>query len=225
VLGAGARVCRGGRGNEGEGEWVMTSGDETQGAVFGLGPLQTRALAREAGRARGFLAAGEWCPAAADCEAAAAVLGRLVAPLPARRAATVRTLATDRDRRLQRLLRTTLYHLDAGTVSPPAAALLAAVARAFLPWYATPNPPAAAAAPRYGTPAGTAEGLAVPPMASSRHSRNSVSSLSRGTGGVPLMVTVPAVGGCGLLPMRHRRRGCWAGLRGMSGRLCRFTGV
>ncbi|WP_369254426.1 hypothetical protein [Streptomyces sp. R35] len=141
----------------------MTSGDETQGAVFGLGPLQTRALAREAGRARGFLAAGEWCPAAADCEAAAAVLGRLVAPLPARRAATVRTLATDRDRRLQRLLRTTLYHLDAGTVSPPAAALLAAVARAFLPWYATPNPPAAAAAPRYGTPAGTAEGLAVPP--------------------------------------------------------------
>jgi hypothetical protein len=141
----------------------MTSGHETHGAAFGPRPLQTRALNREAGQARLLLAAGEWRPAAADSEAAAAVLDRLAAPLPARRAATARTRATDRDRRLQRLLRTTLHHLDAGAVSPPAAALLAAVARAFLPWHATPNPPGAAAAPRYGTPAGTADGLAVPP--------------------------------------------------------------
>jgi hypothetical protein len=40
---------------------------------------------------------------------------------------------------------------------------LAAVARAFLPWHATPNPPGAAAVPRYGTSAKTAEGLDVPP--------------------------------------------------------------
>ncbi|WP_412079454.1 hypothetical protein ACLF6K_38475 (plasmid) [Streptomyces xanthophaeus] len=139
----------------------MTSGHETQGAAFG--PLPTLALTREAGRTRQLLAAGEWHPAAADSEAAAAVLTRLAAPLPVRRTATARTLVTDRDRRLQRILRTTLHHLDAGAVSPTAAALLAAVARAFLPWHATPNPPAAAAAPRYGTPAGTADGLAVPP--------------------------------------------------------------
>ncbi len=141
----------------------MTSRHETHGAVLGPKPLQTRALTREAGRARQLLAEGEWRPAAADSEAAAAVLARLAAPLPARRAAPARTLATDRDRRLQRLLRTTLHHLDAGAVSPPAAALLAAVARAFLPWHASPNPPSAAAAPRYGPPAGTADGLAVPP--------------------------------------------------------------
>ncbi|MBW5485312.1 hypothetical protein, partial [Streptomyces bambusae] len=53
-----------------------------------------------------------------------------------------------------------LHHLDACAVSPPAAAVLAAVARALLPWHAAPNPPAAAAAPRYGplprTPAGVA---------------------------------------------------------------------
>lgn len=141
----------------------MTSRHEIHGAAFGPRPLQTRALTREAGRARQLLAAGEWRPAAADSEAAAAVLARLAAPLPARRASPARTLATDRDRRLQRLLRTTLHHLDAGAVSPPAAAVLAAVARAFLPWHATPNPPSAAAAPRYGTPAGTTDGPAVPP--------------------------------------------------------------
>lgn len=141
----------------------MASGHETHGAAFGPRPLQTRALTCEAGLARQLLAAGEWRPAAADSQAAAAVLDRLAAPLPARRAATARTPATDRDRRLQRLLRTVLHHLDAGTVSRPAAALLAAVARAFLPWYATPNPPGAAAAPRYGTPAGTADDLTVPP--------------------------------------------------------------
>ncbi|SES41210.1 hypothetical protein SAMN04487983_105039 [Streptomyces sp. yr375] len=141
----------------------MMSGHETQGAGFGPQPLQTRALTRESGRARQLLAAGEWCPAAADSEAAAAVLDRLAASLPTRRPATARTSATDRDRRLQRLLRTTLHHLDAGTVSPPAAALLAGVARAFLPWHATPNPPGAAAAPRYGTPEGAADTPAVPP--------------------------------------------------------------
>ncbi|MFD5343120.1 hypothetical protein ACFWJY_04970 [Streptomyces anulatus] len=64
----------------------------------------------------------------------------------------------DRDRRLQRIWRSAVHHLDAGAVSPPASALLAAVARALLPWYATPNPPAAAAAPRYPTPHGTANG-------------------------------------------------------------------
>ncbi|MFC4506463.1 MULTISPECIES: hypothetical protein [Streptomyces] len=141
----------------------MTSGHETHGAAFGERPLQTRALTRGAGQARQLLAAGEWRPAAPDSEAATAVLDRLTAPLPARRAATARMPATDRDRRLQRLLRTTLHHLDAGTVSPPTTLLLAAVARAFLPWHATPNPPSAAAAPRYGTPAGTADGPAVPP--------------------------------------------------------------
>ncbi|GGU61466.1 hypothetical protein GCM10010274_57960 [Streptomyces lavendofoliae] len=140
----------------------MTSGHEILGAAFDPRPLQTRALTREVGRARQLLAASGWRPAEADSEAAAAVLTRLAAPLPARRAATARTLATDRDRRLQRILRTTIHHLDAGTVSPPAAALLAAVARAFLPWHATPNPPRAAAAPRYGSQAGPAGSLAAP---------------------------------------------------------------
>ncbi|MFZ3474886.1 hypothetical protein ACODT3_01605 [Streptomyces sp. 4.24] len=113
--------------------------------------LSTRTLTLESRRARQLLAAGEWRTAPADAEAAAAVLARLTAPLPAGRGAAARMRATDRDRRLQRVLRTTLHHLDAGAVSPSAAALLAAVARALLPWYAAPNPPAAAAAPRYGT--------------------------------------------------------------------------
>ncbi|MDQ1065216.1 hypothetical protein QFZ32_000655 [Streptomyces canus] len=139
----------------------MTNGHEPREAAFGS--LPTRALTREAGRARHLLAAGKWRPAAADSKAAAAVLARLAAPLPSRRAAAIRTLAMDRDRRLQRILRTTLHHLDAGAVSPPAAALLAAVARAFLPWHAAPNPPAAAAAPRYGPPAGRADDLTLPP--------------------------------------------------------------
>ncbi|MFB7288774.1 hypothetical protein [Actinacidiphila glaucinigra] len=134
----------------------MASGHEAHEATPGpqprTGPPLTRALDREAAQARRLLAAGEWRPAPADSEAAAAVLARLTAPLPARRGASAGTLATDRDRRLQRLLRTTLHHLDAGAVSPRAAALLAAVARAFLPWHATPNPPGAAAAPRYGVP-------------------------------------------------------------------------
>jgi hypothetical protein len=90
------------------------------------------------------------------------VLARLTAPLPIRRSATPRTTATDRDRRLQRILRTTLHHLDAGMVSPPATALLAAVARALLPWHAHPNAPAAAAAPRYGTVPATSD-AALPP--------------------------------------------------------------
>lgn len=135
----------------------MTNGHEAPGANPGpqsrSHPLLTRALDREAVRARLLLAAGEWRPAPADSEAAAAVLGRLSAPLPARRGASARTLTADRDRRLQRLLRTTIHHLDAGAVSPCAAALLAAVARAFLPWHAAPNPPGAAAAPGYDGPA------------------------------------------------------------------------
>lgn len=130
-----------------------------------IGPdrsLLTRALTLESGRARQLLAAGEWRLSPADAEAAVAVLARLTTPLPSRRGTTARTRATDRDRRLQRVLRTTAHHLDAGAVSPPAAALLAAVARALLPWHAVPNPPLAAAAPRYAALPGTTEG-AVPP--------------------------------------------------------------
>ncbi|MFF5922110.1 hypothetical protein ACFY8C_27820 [Streptomyces flavochromogenes] len=154
----------------------MTSSNETHGADFGSpghlpGPprrqprpvLPTQALVREAGRARQLLASGQWCPTAPDSEAAAAVLTRLAAPLPLRRAASARTTRTDRDRRLQRILRTALHHLDAGAVSPRAAALLAAVARAFLPWHGTPNPPRAAAAPRYGRSVGAADDPIVPP--------------------------------------------------------------
>ncbi|MEU0272612.1 hypothetical protein [Streptomyces sp. NPDC006307] len=143
----------------------MTSGQETHRRTSGTQPLPTRALTREAGRARQLLAAGEWRPGAADAEVAAAVLARLTAPLPSRRgAAARRAAAVDRDRRLQRVLRTALHHLDAGAVSPPAAALLAAVARALLPWHAHPNPPAAAAAPRYPAgPAATEAGEALLP--------------------------------------------------------------
>lgn len=141
----------------------MANEHERQGAALNAQALPTRALTRETDRARRLLTSGEWRPAAADSEAATAVLVRLAAPLPARPATAARTLATDRDRRLQRILRAALHHLDAGAVSPPAVALLAAVARAFLPWHAAPNPPHAAAAPRYGAPAGTANGPVVPP--------------------------------------------------------------
>ncbi|MET9954026.1 hypothetical protein ABZ135_21075 [Streptomyces sp. NPDC006339] len=79
-----------------------------------------------------------------DAEAVGDVLARVVAPLPGR------VRARDRDRRLQRVFRTTVHHLDAGEVSPSLAALLAAVARALVPWHAYPNAPRAAAAPRYG---------------------------------------------------------------------------
>ncbi|MFI2373579.1 hypothetical protein ACH5AO_00650 [Streptomyces sp. NPDC018964] len=113
-------------------------------------------------RARQFLAAGEWRLSPADAEAVVAVLARLTAPLPTRRGTAARTRATDRDRRLQRILRTTVHHLDAGAVSPSAAALLAAVARALLPWHAAPNPPLAAAAPRYGITPDTTERAAPP---------------------------------------------------------------
>ncbi|MEV7523512.1 hypothetical protein [Streptomyces sp. NPDC091371] len=144
------------------------SGQDTPTATAARGghPLRTHALTRESGRARQLLAAGEWRPAASDAEAAAAVLAHLTAPLPTRRATTARSSATDRDRRLQRILRTTLHHLDAGAVSPPAAALLAAVARALLPWHAHPNPPAAAAAPRYWSASrASSNGVAVAPTA------------------------------------------------------------
>ncbi|TDF47859.1 hypothetical protein E2C00_18445 [Streptomyces sp. WAC05374] len=121
------------------------------------GPLAARALTRESEAAWQAVATGRWRPAPADAEAAAAVLARLTAPLPDRRGRAARQRAADRDRRLQRVLRTTLHHLDAGAVSPPAAALLAALARALLPWHAAPNPPPAAAAPRYTAgPGGTA---------------------------------------------------------------------
>lgn len=123
----------------------MTSAYDTTGAP----PLMTRALARESRRACHLLGTGRWRPTPADTEAAAAILARLTAPLPTRRRATAHLAATDQDRRLQRVLRTTLHHLDAVAVSPPTTALLAAVARALLPWHAHPNPPIAAAAPRY----------------------------------------------------------------------------
>ncbi|MFD8289010.1 hypothetical protein ACFV2B_12460 [Streptomyces lavendulae] len=116
-------------------------------------PLPTRTLTLESSRARQLLADGRWRLAQADAAAVAAVLARLTAPLPERPAAAVRLRATDRDRRLQRVLRTAVHHLDAGAVSPPVAALLAAVARALLPWHGYPNPPAAAAAPRYAADA------------------------------------------------------------------------
>lgn len=128
----------------------MANGLDADGAAQAPQPLPTRALTREAAQARRLLAAARWHPDAADSAAASAVLDRLAAPLPARRGASTRAVATDRDRRLQRLLRTTLHHLDAGAVSPRATALLAAVARAFLPWHAFPNPPVAAAAPGCG---------------------------------------------------------------------------
>ncbi|MCX4704004.1 hypothetical protein [Streptomyces sp. NBC_01373] len=125
-------------------------------------PLLTRALTLESGKAWQLLAAREWRLSSADAEAVAAVLARLTAPLPTRRGAAPQARATDRDGLLQRILRTTVHHLDAGAVSPPAAALLAAVARALLPWHAAPNPPIAAAAPRYGTVPGTTDRAAPP---------------------------------------------------------------
>lgn len=136
--------------------------DAHGGPVAASSPLLTRALTVESGRARQLLPAGGWRLSSADAEAAAAVLARLTAPLPARRGTAARAQARDRDRRLQRIVRTTVHHLDAGAVSPPVAALLAAVARALLPWHAAPNPPIAAAAPRYGTVPGTTEGAAPP---------------------------------------------------------------
>ncbi|MFI1802307.1 hypothetical protein ACH415_01635 [Streptomyces californicus] len=128
----------------------------TSASAFGVSPLPVRALHREAERARGWLESGVWRPDAADAEAAARVLARLTAPLPRRGAAWARARAVDRDRRLQRIWRSAVHHLDAGAVSPPAAALLAAVARAYAPWCGTPNPPPAAAAPRYPVPSGSA---------------------------------------------------------------------
>lgn len=141
----------------------MSSGRDSFVTVSGTRPLLTRALTRESSRARLFLTAGGWRPTDADTAAAGRVLARLTAPLPARGASAARARATDRDRRLQRIWRTTVHHLDAGAVSTSAAALLAAVARAFLPWYAAPNPPAAAAAARYPVSQDTADGLPVPP--------------------------------------------------------------
>ncbi|MFF8742346.1 hypothetical protein [Streptomyces californicus] len=128
----------------------------TSASASGVSPLPVRALHRETERARGWLESGVWRPDAADAEAAARVLARLTAPLPRRGAAWTRARAVDRDRRLQRIWRSAVHHLDAGAVSPPAAALLAAVARAYVPWYGTPNPPPAAAAPRYPVPSGSA---------------------------------------------------------------------
>ncbi|MEW2621351.1 hypothetical protein [Streptomyces sp. NPDC048106] len=141
----------------------MTSAHDPRTAAAGPHPLMTRALTRESARARHLLAAGQWHPAPPDTEAATAVLTRLTAPPPAQRTTSAQTVATHRDRRLQRILRTTLHHLDAGAVSPPATALLAAVARALLPWHTHPNRPAAAAAPAYGTPPKAPDGTSTPP--------------------------------------------------------------
>ncbi|MGW4343574.1 hypothetical protein ACWEL8_00510 [Streptomyces sp. NPDC004690] len=143
----------------------MPSRPDTPGAASRARQLRVRALTRESDRARRSLATGVWRPATVDADAAAKVLARLTAPLPARGAAGARARAVDRDRRLQRIWRTAVHHLDAGAVSPPAAALLAAVARALLPWSATPNPPPAAAAPHYPVPRGAADGSPVAPTA------------------------------------------------------------
>ncbi|MFJ5552721.1 hypothetical protein [Streptomyces sp. NPDC093225] len=134
----------------------MDNGCEDQGAPFRAPPLATVALEREGTRARRLLAAGEWRPEPADARAAGAVLHRLTAPLPTRRGASARTVATDRDRRLHRILRSAVHHLDAGAVTPAAAAVLAATARALVPWHSVPNPPPAAAAPRFGLAPGVA---------------------------------------------------------------------
>lgn len=75
--------------------------------------LATRALARESGRARRLLAAQQWHPAPADGHAAATVLARHTAPLPTRKHSSEQTRITDRNRRLQRILRSALHHLDA----------------------------------------------------------------------------------------------------------------
>ncbi|MFD9004286.1 hypothetical protein ACFV0T_25575 [Streptomyces sp. NPDC059582] len=141
----------------------MPSGQELFAADFATRPLPARALVREADRARQLLAAGKWRPTRADADAAAHILARLTAPLPARGDGSARTRATDRDRRLQRTWRTTVHHLDAGAVSAPAAALVAAVARALLPWHTVPSPPPAAAAARYPLPQDTFGGPAPTP--------------------------------------------------------------
>lgn len=142
----------------------MSNGqDDIPGTASRTPQVLTRVWTRESARARQLLAAGAWRPTDMDAEAAARVLARLNAPLPARAAGSVRARATDRDRRLQRIWRTTVHHLDAGAVSAPAAALLAAVARALVPWYATPNPPPAAAAPHYLVPQDGEDGPLLPP--------------------------------------------------------------
>ncbi|MFF8715114.1 hypothetical protein ACF07T_27280 [Streptomyces sp. NPDC015184] len=127
--------------------------------------LHDRVLVLEGERARRLLAEDRWRLSPPDAEAVRAVLARLTAPLPVGRGAVaLGQEEAHRDRRLQRILRTTVHHLDAGAVSPPVAALLAALARALLPWHGFPNPPAAAAAPRYATvrgrpPTGAGEAL------------------------------------------------------------------
>ncbi|MFD5417508.1 hypothetical protein ACFWJT_05690 [Streptomyces sp. NPDC127069] len=141
----------------------MSGSEATPPSTSGTQELPVLALTRESERARGMLAAGEWRADAADTDAAARVLARLTAPLPTRRAGSARARAVDRDRRLQRIWRSAVHHLDAGAVSAPAAALLAAVARALLPWFAVPNPPPAAAAPHYPLPRGTGEGFPAAP--------------------------------------------------------------
>lgn len=75
------------------------------------------------GEALGSREAGSRVPGPVDVEAAAAVLARLTAPLPRRRGpAASRASVVDRDQRLRRALRVCLHHLDAGAVTPPAAA-------------------------------------------------------------------------------------------------------
>ncbi|MEW1632893.1 hypothetical protein AB0469_02340 [Streptomyces sp. NPDC093801] len=162
-------------------------------------PLATRSLVRESARARELLDGGRWRLDPADAGAVADVLERVGAPLPRRRGAAAGLRAGDRDRRLQRVERAAVHHLDAGAVSPAAAALMAAVARALLPWHGAPNPPPAAAAPRYGAgscpapPTGAGEGL-LPGLAA-------LFTALRATGGSASPLTPPAV------PWRARHAG------------------
>ncbi|MER7760991.1 hypothetical protein [Streptomyces sp. NPDC097619] len=143
------------------------STDPHEVAPLSVTGLPVAGLVAATARARRLLEDGAWRPGTADAEAAARVLARLTAPLPARTgaaagAAGARLRAEDRERRLQRIWRTTVHHLDAGLVSPAMAALLATVARTLLPWYAAPNRRPAAAAPQYPA-AGGAFDRAEPP--------------------------------------------------------------
>ncbi|TXS59264.1 hypothetical protein EAO76_42665, partial [Streptomyces sp. sk2.1] len=80
--------------------------------------LHDRVLVLEGERARRLLAEDRWRLSPPDAEAVRAVLARLTAPLPVGRGAVARGQEeVHRDRRIQRILRTTVHHLDAGAVS------------------------------------------------------------------------------------------------------------
>src|SRR5689334_4914849 len=71
------------RGDQTAGRGAMRS-EDTPGKACDAPQLLTTAVARESGRARQLLTSGDWRPTDADADAAARVLARLAAPLPAR---------------------------------------------------------------------------------------------------------------------------------------------